>query len=77
MKKNQEFFVLFLSKSICFGVFAPGDNFISLRLNNFFGPLLVMITGCPCSSTSMSLTVAITFLKRPTSTLSPTLISNV
>ena len=67
MKKNQDFFVLFLSKSICFGVFAPGDNFISLRLNNFLGPLLVIITGCPCSSTSIALTVVITFLKRPTS----------
>ena len=77
MKKNQDFFVLFLSKSICFGVFAPGDNFISLRLNNFLGPLLVIITGCPCSSISIALTVVITFLKRPTSTLSPTLISNV
>ena len=37
----------------------------------------VIITGCPCSSTSIALTVVITFLKRPTSTLSPTLISSV
>src|SRR6056300_9345 len=76
-EKNQVFFFLLLSKSICFGVFAPGESFVILQVKSFFLPLEVTITGCPCSSVSIDCTVACTFLKRPTSTLSPVLISTV